>query len=143
MITVEQLLAEAMTWLDTPVRYSGSIKGEQVNCLGMAGGIAKELGLRQAYEAFEPYEGSGMPPEHHFLIKGLRQHLIRVPSKTPAAAGMLLLINNGGARPDATHVALCISRSKMINPGGSKVHIAPMKSVRVVEKYLIPGVDYE
>jgi cell wall-associated NlpC family hydrolase len=143
MITVDELVAEARTWLGTPIRYSGSIKGQQCNCLGMAGGIARDLGLREAYEMFQPFEGTGIPPKHHFLIKGLRKRLERVPSTEPPDAGMLLLIHQGGTRPDATHVALCISKSKMINPGGSKVHIANLSSARIIEKYRIPGVQYE
>jgi hypothetical protein len=143
MTTVNELIAEAMTWLDTPVMRSGSIKGQQCNCIGMAGGIARDMGLQRAWELFQPFESRGIPPKNHFLIKALRQNLTRVPSSTPPAAGMLLLINQGGNRPDATHIALCISKSKMLNPGGDKVHVASLKSARIIEKYLIPEIDYE
>jgi cell wall-associated NlpC family hydrolase len=143
VITLQELLWEADEWVGTPIRQSGSIKQQQCNCLGMCGGIARELGLQQAWDAFQPYEGSGIPPEHHFLIKGLRQHLKRVKSTVKPAAGHLLLIHQGGTRPDATHVALCVGPNKMINPAGKHVHYAALKNVRIIEKYEIPGVKYE
>jgi hypothetical protein len=150
MITVDQLIAEAETWIGTPIAPVGAVKHEKCNCLGMAGGIARSLGLDNAYKAFAPYEGHGLPPKPTFLIRGLRQHLRRVSGEWKR--GHLLLINNNNGRVDATHVALCTGPKSMIDPGGKKVHPAKIttsshpnigKSVRVIEWYEIPGVKYD
>jgi hypothetical protein len=143
MITVDRLIAEAETWIGTPVMGSGAVKGERCNCVGFCGGVARDLGLEIAWRLVEGFQGHALPPENFFLIKFLREHLVRV-RKQPWRRGHLLLINTENNRPDATHLVLCTGPKSMINPAGKRVHPARIdKSVRIIEWYEIPGVTYD
>lgn len=48
MITREQIVAEARTWLDTPFHHQGRLKGIGVDCAGVPIGVARALGLEWA-----------------------------------------------------------------------------------------------
>jgi NlpC/P60 family putative phage cell wall peptidase len=41
----DQIVAEARTWLGTPFRHQGRVKGVGVDCVGLAIGVASALGL--------------------------------------------------------------------------------------------------
>lgn len=41
----EDIVATARTWMGTPYRHQGRVKGEAVDCLGLIAGVAKELGI--------------------------------------------------------------------------------------------------
>lgn len=45
MITRAQFVGEARTWLDTPYRHQGRLKGVSVDCVGLVIGVAQALGL--------------------------------------------------------------------------------------------------
>jgi cell wall-associated NlpC family hydrolase len=143
MITVDHLISEAETWIGTPVRDVGSIKQEKCNCVGMCGGVARDLGLEKIWQAFKIYDGHRLPPQPFFLIRGLRKNLKKVVGRK-WQRGDLLLINTKNGRPDATHVALCTGFNSMINPSGKRVHSRAInKDVKIIEWYEIPGVKYD
>ncbi len=48
MITREQIVAEARTWLETPFHHQGRRKGIGVDCGGVPVGVAQALGLTYA-----------------------------------------------------------------------------------------------
>lgn len=142
MLSVDELVAEAETWIGTPIRRSGSTKGVRCNCLGMCAGVARDLGLTEAWEAFAPYEGHQLPPSPFFLIRSLRKHLNRVAGVRKR--GHLVLINTENNRPDATHVALCAQPFLLIDPGGRSVHKRRVtRDIKIIEWYEIPGVKYD
>jgi NlpC/P60 family putative phage cell wall peptidase len=39
------IIAEARTWIGTPFHHQGRVKGAGVDCIGLAIGVGKELGL--------------------------------------------------------------------------------------------------
>jgi cell wall-associated NlpC family hydrolase len=48
IVTRDMIVAEAMSWVGTPVRDQMSKKGVGVDCKGMIAGIARELGMASA-----------------------------------------------------------------------------------------------
>lgn len=48
MITREQIVAEARTWIDTPFHHQARLKGVGVDCAGVPVGVARDLGLTYA-----------------------------------------------------------------------------------------------
>ncbi|WP_270956477.1 NlpC/P60 family protein [Burkholderia pseudomallei] len=45
MVTRQQFVDETRTWLGTPYRHQGRLKGVAVDCAGLVIGVAKALGL--------------------------------------------------------------------------------------------------
>ncbi|MDN7456603.1 NlpC/P60 family protein [Burkholderia cenocepacia] len=45
MATRDQIVAEARSWLGTPYRHQGRLKGVSVDCAGLVVGVAQALGL--------------------------------------------------------------------------------------------------
>lgn len=45
MVTRDEVVKEALSWLDTPYRHQGRLKGVAVDCAGLVVGVAQALGL--------------------------------------------------------------------------------------------------
>jgi NlpC/P60 family putative phage cell wall peptidase len=58
MITREQVVAEARSWLGTPYRHQGRTKGLSVDCAGLVIGVCRALGLEA-----EDMEGYSSRPD--------------------------------------------------------------------------------
>ena len=46
-MTRQEVIDQARTWLGTPFRHQGRLKGIGVDCVGLIIGVTKELGLNQ------------------------------------------------------------------------------------------------
>lgn len=46
-VTRAEFIAEAMTWIGTPYRHQGRLKGVSVDCIGLPIGIAHALGISE------------------------------------------------------------------------------------------------
>ena len=69
---------QARTWLGTPFKHQGRVKGVGVDCLGLLIGVAQELDLRDAQgrklAAFDALDYGHVPDEKR-LWRGLAQSL--------------------------------------------------------------------
>lgn len=45
--TRSEFIAEAMTWIDTPYRHQGRLKGVSVDCIGLCIGVAHACGISE------------------------------------------------------------------------------------------------
>lgn len=45
MVTRSEVVAEARTWLETPYRHQGRLKGVAVDCAGLVLGVVRALGM--------------------------------------------------------------------------------------------------
>lgn len=105
-----QVAAEALAWVDTPVRWNQSQKGVGCDCKGLVQGVARELGRPEAqsfHGLFVAYRRD-RPVPVKLLKQGLAELLDRVECRpedylSHARDGDVLLIEVGG-RPQ--HLAI-------------------------------------
>ena len=92
MITRDAVVAEARTWLDTPFRHQGRLKGVGVDCLGIIVEVGKAIGAvsRSAVNATDYGDATaidyGHIPKPSRMGDGLRTHLVSI-SIASAGAG--------------------------------------------------------
>jgi cell wall-associated NlpC family hydrolase len=48
MTLAERIVAEAETWLNTPFRHQGRLKGQGVDCVGFISEVAREAGRKHS-----------------------------------------------------------------------------------------------
>lgn len=139
-MTPQELIKIARSWKDTPVKPVGAVKGEGCNCLGLWAGIAKECEFKELWEAFAPWQGHQIPQGRTFLIRELRRLLIRTKKFEP---GVVLLIKDPNVGYPC-HIAGYTGNGNIIEAIGNKVSEHRLhSSVKVIEKYRIPGVNYD
>jgi cell wall-associated NlpC family hydrolase len=78
------VIAEAMTWLRTPYRHSGRIKGAGADCLTFITGVAENAGVIDRIDIpfYSPQFGLHRTDETY--LNGLTQHMIEVGTPQPA-----------------------------------------------------------
>lgn len=84
--TRSQVVAEARTWLNTPYRHQGRLKGVSVDCVGLAIGVSQALGLTS-------YDIEGYARRPDGTLKGEMDNVLHVIGKHEAGAGDLLLFH--------------------------------------------------
>lgn len=117
-----RVVAIARTWIGTPFRHQGRVKGVGVDCIGLAVGIARELG-REVRDELD----YGRTPEAARMMRAMSGHL--APVQVPAGArpgdvlepGDVVLFNWRGS---PTHIG--------VFTGGAFVHAYEVEK-RVVE----------
>jgi len=88
MISPDQVVSQAQTWLETPWHHQGRLKGTGVDCVGIIVGVCKELGI--------PIQDSldyGRFPDGYFLAKEFERQLIRKTSDPQTGDIMLFRIS--------------------------------------------------
>jgi cell wall-associated NlpC family hydrolase len=122
-ITREQVVIEARTWLDTPFKKQGTIKGRAADCLGFPWGVARELKLIPDIERdsprLKPYLSYGQMSDPSRLFDALDKFLVRIPILEATIADLMLF--RVGLNPQ--HLAIvtdygiihsCIARQKVV-----------------------------
>lgn len=108
MLSVEDLIvAEAREWLGTPFRHRGRLKGQGVDCIGLAIGVARALGQVVQDRLDYPHR-----PDPEVLRAGLAAQLEEVRPEAARPGDLLRLAING----KATHVGI-LSRLPDGRPG--------------------------
>jgi NlpC/P60 family putative phage cell wall peptidase len=108
------LIREARSWLGTPWRDSGAIKGVGCNCLGFLIGVARNCGLSDLGDLYKPYEGFAMPPDPLAMVRGIREHMVKIKIARP---GDVLLFDLGAG---PRHVALLTEPGMIIHAHQTK-----------------------
>ncbi len=93
-VTREQVIVEARTWLGTPFRHQGRLKGHGVDCIGFPWGVAKDLNLLQDIDLdspkVKPYLGYGKAPAPSKFLGALEEHLVRIEFADVLIADIIL-----------------------------------------------------
>lgn len=74
MIDNKKIVNEARTWIGTPFKHQGRLKGIGVDCVGLVIGVAKELNLSD----FDTINYSRVP-NVELMGSLLNEHLIEIP----------------------------------------------------------------
>ena len=93
MISPDDIVAEARTWLDTPWRHQGRVKHIATDCLGMVGGIAANLGLVSSdrWLGDPVFAGYGRIPQTAPLLDGCARYLEPVAKHLITRGDVLLM----------------------------------------------------
>lgn len=118
------IVATARSWIGTPWRHQGRLKGVGCDCLGMIVGVARELGYAVADRTDYARE-----PDGRELLDGLDLHLAQVAEPAP---GDVVLFEIRG-RPQ--HVGLISDRPD----GGLGLIHAFAGARKVIEQDFAPG----
>lgn len=88
MATREQVIAEARTWIKTPWRHQGRLKGISCDCVGVVVGVGVALGLLPP--GFNP-TGYSRSPDPAIMRAHLKQYLDRIAVDDLRGGEILLL----------------------------------------------------
>src|SRR5690625_974281 len=91
------IVAEARTWLGTPFRHRGRLKGGGVDCIGLAVGVARAFDLAVVDKLDYPRR-----PDAELLRLGLAAQLASLHPHEAMPGDLLRLAVNG----KATHVGI-------------------------------------
>jgi NlpC/P60 family putative phage cell wall peptidase len=69
MITRDDVVREALTWVGTPYQHQGRVKGVGTDCAGMVIGTARALGLEYGDRA-----GYGRLPDSNMFMRVIESH---------------------------------------------------------------------
>lgn len=139
ILTREQIVAEARSWIGTPVRHQGQTKGVSVDCKGLAVGVPRALELPEADSVAALVCDYRPGFKGRALLAGLRDTLIRVPE---AEAGDLLAIL-WGREPEPRHLAFLTEPGWIIHAYGGgvgRVAEVPLGPMRVHSCWTWPSL---
>jgi len=100
-LTREQIIAEARSWLGTPIHHQGRLKGVGVDCIGFVSGVFQNLNCKISDLADYPRIPKGFP-KGNLLIEKLSEHLLEI-DKDQAEPGDILVFSDVKGEP--CHVA--------------------------------------
>ncbi len=93
-LTRMDAVAEARTWLDTPFKHQGSLKGAACDCIGLIKGVGIALGLvdyDETGEKAKQFRSYSMMPDSRMMRKGLATWLVPIPVPEALPADILFL----------------------------------------------------
>ena len=99
MITREQIVAEARTWLDTKYHHLGRVKNAGVDCAGLIIGVAHAVGISPEVDV----KGYSRLPDSVQMKTYLDQYLERIEI-ADARAGDILFMSFASDQPQ--HLAI-------------------------------------
>lgn len=150
-VTRADVVAEARTWIGTKFVHQQSMKGAGVDCIGLARGVYRELGLRSTDEKIalaRQYAGYSSQPDG-VSLKAFCDEFMTPIARSEVQPGDVLLIRFG---PHPQHSAILgdylhggLSMIHTLGPGGpGKVvehRLDETWRKRIVAAYSIPGVE--
>jgi NlpC/P60 family putative phage cell wall peptidase len=111
-----RVLAEARSWIGTPYRHQGSVKGAGTDCLGLLRGIWRAIHGAEP-EAVPPYtEDWAEPGRKEVLFAAADRWLVRKPLELAAPADVLLF------RMREDSIAKHLGVAAAVGPEASFVH---------------------
>lgn len=89
MVTRQQIVDEARTWLGTPFHHQARNKGIGADCIGVVGMTGVSLGLLKAEDIPKDYAHS---PNAAMMQKKLEEHLYKIPVSDAKIGDVLHLV---------------------------------------------------
>lgn len=130
----EQIAAAAETWIDTPFRWQGRVKGVGCDCKGLVAGVAAECGRPEA-DSVEALAGDYRLKVDVVRLKaGLARLFNPVPIADRQPGDVLLLRIGGAAQHMAIYAPNRLSADRIIEAmpsGPGRVRPARASAVRI------------
>lgn len=140
VLTSDAIVAEARTWIGTPYRHQGSLKGVGCDCLGLVCGVWRALYGAEP-EPLPPYApdwaeaGAG-----EALAEAARRHLIEIDPAAFSAGDVLLFRWRRGLA--AKHAAIATTPHRMVHAHDgaavAEVAVAPWWRRRLAYAFRFP-----
>jgi NlpC/P60 family putative phage cell wall peptidase len=132
MLTRQQIVDEARTWIGTPWRHQAMTKGVGADCLGFLAGLAYDLGYCDARtHVREPEQRAyGREADPALLYAACEQYLDRVPLQEARLADIIQMRPANGVY--AQHFAL-VSRVDAYDKPTHIVHCYALRPRGVIE----------
>jgi NlpC/P60 family putative phage cell wall peptidase len=136
------IIAETRSWIGTPYRHQGSLKGTGCDCLGLVRGVWRALygPEPEATPAYAPDWAEATAAES--LAGAARRHMIEI-APADFAPGDLLLFRWRTGFP-AKHAAIATASDLMVHAHDgaavAEVAIAPWWRRRLAYAFRFPGV---
>ena len=97
ILSVEMILSEATSWINTPIHHQERQKGIGVDCIGFISGVFQKLGCQ-----IKDLTDYNKVPKGDLLLSKLAEHLQEVSMDDIRTGDILVFSNNKG---EAQHVA--------------------------------------
>lgn len=107
----DEIVTQARTWIGTPWRHQGTMKGGGCDCLGLIKGVARDFNMPQGQADTEKYRGYGRLPNPVTMLEGLAKHLHRIPPEEAGAGDILLFMIEG----EPQHLAILTEEGNIIH----------------------------
>ena len=136
------IVREARSWIGTPWKHQGCLKGRSCDCVGLVKGVALELGLPVGLVDAERYRGYSRLPNPGTMLEGLDAHLGRVRPEAAGPGDVLLFVIDGNPQ----HLAILSECGSIVHAytqarGVVEQAIPPGWRRRVIRAYRYPGVE--
>jgi NlpC/P60 family putative phage cell wall peptidase len=121
----ELLVATARSWIGTPYKHQGALRGIGCDCLGLIVGVWRELGgeFREAIPAYTPDWAEAMRRET--LAEGFRAYLGEIDVRDATAGDVVLF--RWRAHLPAKHAAILSQENWMVHAqDGASVSEVPL-----------------
>lgn len=141
MITRQQIIDEAMSWIGTRYMNQHSVKGAGCDCLGLIRGVWREV-IGPEPEQPPAYSPSWAEVgDEEYMLDAAARHMRRVSVAQPGDVMVFRMRRNMVAK----HCAIRVSETHMIHAyqGVGRVECSPMVgywSRRLVASFEYPGV---
>ena len=86
MTTGTELVEEARTWIGTPFKHQGRVKGVGVDCYGLIIEVSRHFGLTTFKSG-----GYGRRPKPSLMWAALREHMVEVPISDLTTGSILFM----------------------------------------------------
>ena len=134
-ITRQQIVTEALTWLDTPYHHHQCVKGVGVDCVQLLFGVGKNVGFVDKDAVIPNYEPLA---RGSFMLRQLEKYLL----ETSAICGGNVIAFKFSSLD--THSVILVDNKRFIHASAimGKVCYGSIESNinRIVKIYQVPGV---
>ncbi len=115
-VTGADIVAEARLWLDTPYHHGQSTKGMGADCIGLPGGIARELRMPSgvAWARDPAVKGYGPMPQPAMLLECLSRYLVPI-AIDDALPGDIYLLKWKDGEPSHFAIVSCLDPLSVIH----------------------------
>lgn len=140
-VSRDALVAEARSWIGTPYRHQGSIKGVGCDCLGLVRGVWRAV-LGDEPEAPGAYApGWAEASDGERLLDAVQRHCAR---REAIAPGDLLLFRWRAGLP-AKHIGIATTGLRFVHAQDGacicEVALTPWWRRRLAAVFALPGVE--
>jgi len=142
MVTPDQVIDEARSWVGTPFHFTARVKGDGVDCGGLIVGVAENLGILEIGQI--KYGMSGLRPPRGAILTGLLERFCGDSRRIPRPGDIAVFWING-VRRIPQHLAI-LTHCGMIHACNETQRVIE-NSVdehwrsRYICAYRLPGVE--
>ncbi len=145
MLTRQDIVDEARTWMKTKWVHQACVKGLGVDCLGLIGGVALALGIEgaEAWKNDPRYHCYGPTPDPFVLIEGCDKFLDRIPLSEVKIGDILVMAFE--REPQHFGIVSALNPTYLIHSYAQARRVvennAAMAKVKILRAYRYRGID--